>query len=179
VRSRSPSAHSSDRSVPPGRALFDEIAPFAWRTLRFLGVPEDDLPDLTQEVLIIVHHKAHTFEGRAAFKTWVYRICHRTAIAFFRKTRSAARSARLAEQTQVLPVDPSGRIEARSLLKGLLSKLDEDKRVVFVLYEIEGLSMREISEVLECPLQTAYSRLHAARRLLEQEISERCDGSAA
>jgi RNA polymerase sigma-70 factor (ECF subfamily) len=52
----------------------------------------------------------------------------------------------------------------------LLAGLDEDKRNVLVLYEIEGLTMREVAEVVGCPLQTAYSRLHAARDLLHAAL---------
>jgi RNA polymerase sigma-70 factor (ECF subfamily) len=45
----------------------------------------------------------------------------------------------------------------------VLDELDDDKRVVFVLYELEELTLREISEALSVPLQTVYSRLHSAR----------------
>jgi RNA polymerase sigma-70 factor (ECF subfamily) len=48
--------------------------------------------------------------------------------------------------------------------EALLAKLDDEKRRVFVLYEVEGLSMIEVAEIVGCPLQTAYSRLHAARK---------------
>jgi RNA polymerase sigma-70 factor (ECF subfamily) len=58
------------------------------------------------------------------------------------------------------------RAEARLMLETILNLLDEDKRAVFVLYEIEGLAMREVAEVVGCPLQTAYSRLQAARKLV-------------
>ena len=53
--------------------------------------------------------------------------------------------------------------EALVRLDGILTGLDEDKRAVFVLYEIEQLAMAEVAEAVGCPLQTAYSRLHAAR----------------
>jgi RNA polymerase sigma-70 factor (ECF subfamily) len=52
----------------------------------------------------------------------------------------------------------------------VLDRLDEAKRDVFVLYEIEGLTMREVCEILDCPLQTAYSRLHAARKVLTDAV---------
>jgi RNA polymerase sigma-70 factor (ECF subfamily) len=52
----------------------------------------------------------------------------------------------------------------------VLDRLDEAQRAVFVLYEIEELSMAEIAEAVGCPLQTAYSRLHAARAQVEQTI---------
>ena len=52
------------------------------------------------------------------------------------------------------------------MVESLLACLDEDKRAVFVLYELEGFSMKEVAEIVSCPLQTAYSRLHAARERL-------------
>ncbi len=60
------------------------------------------------------------------------------------------------------------RVELRATLTQLLDALDEDKRAVLVLYEIEGLSMKEVAEIVDCPLQTAYSRLHAARRRIAE-----------
>ena len=60
------------------------------------------------------------------------------------------------------------RKQARERLGALLSQLDDDKRAVFTLYEIEELPMKDIARIVGCPLQTAYSRLHAARqRVLE------------
>jgi RNA polymerase sigma-70 factor (ECF subfamily) len=61
-------------------------------------------------------------------------------------------------------------MEARSTLRRALGELDDAKRDVFVLYEIEGLTMREVCEILDCPLQTAYSRLHAARKILAEAL---------
>jgi RNA polymerase sigma-70 factor (ECF subfamily) len=61
-------------------------------------------------------------------------------------------------------------------LKFLLDRLDEQKRQVFVLYEIEGMTMKEVCEVLECPLQTAYSRLHAARAVLSEALENEQGG---
>ena len=53
----------------------------------------------------------------------------------------------------------------------MLESLDEEKRAVFVLYEIEDLAMPEIAEALSLPLQTAYSRLYAARKQAESFFS--------
>lgn len=68
------------------------------------------------------------------------------------------------------PADTVSRLEARSAMEFALSRLDEPKREIFVLYEIEGLTMREVCDVLDCPLQTAYSRLHAARKVLAEAL---------
>lgn len=75
--------------------------------------------------------------------------------------------------------DGEQHVEARSTLDFLLARLDEPKRRVFVLYEIEGMTMKEVSEVLECPLQTAYSRLHAARAILTEALANDEKGGAS
>jgi RNA polymerase sigma-70 factor (ECF subfamily) len=62
--------------------------------------------------------------------------------------------------------DHVARGQLRHTLETLLDRLDADKRAVIVLFEIEELSMKEVAEVLGCPVQTAYSRLHAARKIL-------------
>jgi RNA polymerase sigma-70 factor (ECF subfamily) len=64
------------------------------------------------------------------------------------------------------------RARARDRLAALLDGLDDDKRAVFVLYEIEQLSMREVSDVLRCPLQTCYSRLKAAHKIIREANHE-------
>src|SRR5262245_35284280 len=59
--------------------------------------------------------------------------------------------------------------EALELGWRLLQQLPEEQREVFVLYEVEDMSMPEIARALDCPLQTAYARLYAARaRILAQ-----------
>jgi len=68
---------------------------------------------------------------------------------------------------------PDARAEARSALQALLDELDDDKRAVLVLYELEGLTMKEVAATVGCPLQTAYSRLHAARDRLTALVEGR------
>ena len=60
----------------------------------------------------------------------------------------------------------------RKRLLELLDSLDEEKRQVFVLYEIEELEMKEIAEAMGTPLQTAYSRLRAARQTLARGLGQ-------
>jgi RNA polymerase sigma-70 factor, ECF subfamily len=56
------------------------------------------------------------------------------------------------------------RREALAALQGVLDRLPPAQRAAFVLYEIEELHMADVARILDCPVQTAYSRLHAARR---------------
>jgi RNA polymerase sigma-70 factor (ECF subfamily) len=166
----------SGRPQPTLREVFDEHARYVWRTLRHLGVADADLEDLCQEVFVTVHRKLADFEGRSSLRTWIYGICLRVAAdyrrrAYVRRERAFAEpDADGATTESALPIT---QIERRATMEALLDELDDDKRAVLVLYEIEGLTMKEVAEVVGCPLQTAYSRLHAARERLLQAFAAR------
>ena len=160
-------------SPPPFAEIFRAHAPLVWRALRRLGVREADVEDLSQEVFVIVHRKLPTFEGRSALSTWIYGICVR--VASDHKKRAHVRreqpTDRPPDERHSAPqLEEFARGQARALLDRALDTLDEDKRAVFVLYEIEELDMPEVAKALSCPLQTAYSRLYAARKLVQAEV---------
>lgn len=160
--------------VPSFAEVFRAYSSFVWRVLLRFGVPEADVDDVAQEVFLGVHRNLHRFEGRCSLRTWIYGICHRRAIDHRR--RAAVRIG-LAEDTDVeIGVAPGQESklmveQARDRLAQLLDALDADKRTVFVLFEIEGIPMEEVAEIVGCPLQTAYSRLYAARRKVEAALS--------
>lgn len=147
--------------------VFAQHAPYVFRVLRRLGVDESDVEDVCQEVFLVVNRRLPEFEGRSSLRTWIYSICLRCA-ARYRKRPHLRREQRGLEPNE-LPTDPS---QLRALehkralerLDAVLGALPEAQREVYVLYELEELGMREIAEAIDCPLQTAYSRLHAARR---------------
>ncbi len=177
---RAPSAGA--RTLADGWRLFTDNVGFVSRTLRHLGVGDADLEDVCQEVFLIAHKRRESFEGRASIKTWLYRICWNTA-ANHRRSH-----AKTQLRSQPLDVEPGvaapqeaqlHRQRARDQLAALLDLLDDDKRAVFVLYEIEQLSMREVSEALGCPLQTGYSRLKAAHKIVKEAASRMRKGTDA
>ena len=154
-------------------AVFQENAPFAWRVLRRLGVAEADADDVCQEVFVTVHRRLGDFEARSSVRTWVYGICVRTASDYRRRTRTRREvTLETPPDTSVGPhqEDDLSLRRARDTLDRILEQIDEDKRVVFVLFEIEELPMADVATVVGCPLQTAYSRLHAARRDVEAAL---------
>lgn len=163
--------------------LFREHAPFVWRVLRRMGVREADVEDACQEVFLVVHRKLPEFEERSAIRTWIYGITIRVAKDARRK-RSHEREELVASvPEQTAPDDPHtalGIARARATLDRILDTLDDDKRAAFVLYEIEELPMTEVAGALGCPLQTAYSRLHAARdrvaKAVDRTQAARMDG---
>lgn len=160
--------------------VFREHAPYVWRAMRRLGVREADAEDLCQEVFVVVHRKLAEFEGRSSMRTWIYGICVRVARDHRRRAH-----VRREQPTEHVPEERRSapqlaellRSEARALLDAALETLDDDKRAVFVLYEIEGLEMKEVAEAVGCPLQTAYSRLHAARKRVTATVERRIGGA--
>jgi RNA polymerase sigma-70 factor (ECF subfamily) len=152
------------------RALFDAHADHVFRTLKRLGVRDPDVTDACQEVFVVVHRRLPDFDGTSTPKTWIYGICLRVASDYRRKMRRRREdvSAELPDaQVVATQEDTVDRRQLQARLDAVLERLDEPKRVVFVLYELEELSMTEIVKIVGCPLQTAYSRLHAARAFVK------------
>lgn len=164
----------SAATAPRFEELFRTHAPSVWRVLRRLGVREADVEDQCQEVFVVVHRKLAEFEGRSQFKTWIYGICLRVA-SDYRRRAHVRREEPTADVPEQQHSPPQARLleraQARALLDAALAELDEDKRAVFVLYEIEEVPMAEVALAAGCPLQTAYSRLHAARRRVQESLS--------
>ncbi len=150
--------------------VYLEHVAVVWRFLRSMGVRESDVEDVCQEVFVVVHRNLAGFDGRNPLSTWLYAICFRTASSYRRK--ASFRRELVTDELPEPPQEPEqteavARQQARRLLARVLDELDEEKRAVFVLYEIEEQPMAEVAAALGCPLQTAYSRLHAARHHVE------------
>jgi RNA polymerase sigma-70 factor (ECF subfamily) len=156
-------------------AVVAEHGPYIWRVLRRLGVRASDIEDVWQETFIVVHRKLGGFEGRSSVRTWLSAIAVRVASDY--RNRAHRRREQATEEVPDDPEDMFQRVsqhdelverERRALLDKLIAELKPEQREVIVLYEFAELPMQEVADALGCPLQTAYSRLHAARRALEQ-----------
>jgi RNA polymerase sigma-70 factor, ECF subfamily len=142
-------------------AVFEEHQQYVWRALRYLGVAERDLADVTQEVFVVVHERLPSFRGESKLRTWIYGIALNHARAWKRKAAREQLVADLPEQTA--PEEP---LALRRRLLCALDALDDDKRAVFVLHELEQYPMNEVAHIVGCELFTAYARHRAARKKL-------------
>jgi RNA polymerase sigma-70 factor (ECF subfamily) len=150
-------------------AVYAAHARFVWQLALRLGVSRADCEDVSQEVFLVVHKKLASFDGRSALRTWIYAIVYRAASEHGRKRREHP------VEGATLPTGPGQDLaidarDARRILESILERLDDDKRAVFVLYELEEMTMADVAEIVGCPLQTAYSRLHAARAEFEAAV---------
>jgi len=156
-------------------ALYDAHADFVWRCLHRLDIHTADLPDLLQEVFVVVHRRRAERDLRASPRGLVWSVA--VGLARNYRRRASRRRERLPSQ---MPERRDGSSPERELLRArerehgrrLLDQLDPEKRAVFVMFEVEGASGREIAASLGLPLGTVHSRLHAARRELRRGLEQ-------
>jgi RNA polymerase sigma-70 factor (ECF subfamily) len=166
---------SERRSESPAiDAIYDAHFRYVWRCLRSLGVNDAALDDAVQDVFIVVQRKLSSFEGRSELATWLYGIALRVA----RRYRARAR-AEMAPRAELDAVDVPDGVDAESqlehserlvLARRALDALDDEKREVFVLSQVEQMSAPEIAAIVGVPVNTVYSRLRAARAAFAVEV---------
>lgn len=163
---------SSPADEPAARvaALFDAHCGFVCRVLRHHGVHEAALDDAVQDVFVTAHRRWSSFEGRSSARSWLYGIARRIAFRYRRSAEARARRFVAEDDSPAEGIDePFARAHAAQSLAALLHGLDADKRTVFVLTELEGMTAPEVAEALGIPLGTAYSRLRAAWQVLGRQ----------
>lgn len=150
-------------------AIYEAHFDFAWRSLRRLGVPPTVIEDAVQDLFVVVCRKLPGFEGRASIKTWLFSIAIRIAKEHIRR-QARRRLDRLCPTPDRprLPSDRAAEAEEVALLDRLLAELDEDRRAVFVMAELEEMTAPEIAEALGTNPNTVYTRLRAARRCFNE-----------
>jgi RNA polymerase sigma-70 factor (ECF subfamily) len=175
-------ARASAPVAPRSRPLptFDEVyaqhARFVFRVLRGMGVPDAQADDALQDVFLVVHQRLHEFDHRARVSTWLFQIALRVAQGYRRKTRRAREHTPIDDQFTLPAQSPQERTEAAQIaqrLQTLLDGLDEEKRVVLMLADLEELTVPEIAELTGTPLNTVYTRLRRARAALAAQWQKR------
>jgi RNA polymerase sigma-70 factor, ECF subfamily len=162
------------------RRVYVEHGGFLWRSLQRLGVREADLEDVLQEVLMVVHRRAESFDARRSkLTTWLFGVClrvargHRRRAYFRRETSDDGLTERAHEHTPETELD---RRELERRLTRILDSMSCEKRATFVLFELDGMPCEQIAELMEVPLGTVHSRIHSARahfkKCFEREATE-------
>jgi RNA polymerase sigma-70 factor (ECF subfamily) len=171
-----PMVHLTPRVAPSAAArrqearlseMLDAHYRVVWRTLRRLGVPPDRVDDAAQEVYIIAARKLELVEVGCE-KRYLLGTAVRVA-ANYRRARAARPEVSdddlLARESD--PAPTADRLldqkRMRELLDQVLDSLSRDLRTVFVLFELEGLSVPEIADLTGAPVGTVASRLRRAR----------------
>jgi RNA polymerase sigma-70 factor (ECF subfamily) len=142
--------------VPSLKELYEAEFSFVWRNLRRLGVQEADLRDAAQDVFVVVHRRLSEFEGRSSIRWWLYCVVKRVAS----QARRTRRRRELPETT-----DPD-EVEGSLALPDESAELDEEQRDIVILADLEECTAPEIASMLDCNVNTVYSRLRIGRAKL-------------
>ena len=158
--------------------IYEDHFDFVWRNARRLGVPEASADDVAQDVFLIVQRRIADFDdGRGSIQSWIFGILVRVVRDHRRSfRRKGARNVSLDhESTKAAAVaygtNPNELVEHAErvrLFEELLAKLDEDKRTLLILSELEQWTLREIAELFGSNTNTIHSRLRAAKRAFER-----------
>jgi len=166
----------SSSEFPPFKEIHREYLNFVWSAARRFGVEPSAMEDVVQEVFMVIHARLHTVEKPESLRSWIYSVVRRIAANHRRIRRAnAARPGEPGFQEALsrepTPLERTERTDAARLLLTLLETIDERKREMFALVEIDELSVPEAAEILNIPVNTAYSRLRSARQEFEQALA--------
>jgi RNA polymerase sigma-70 factor (ECF subfamily) len=147
---------------PPGSGLevFDEVYDrefeYVWRNLGRFGVPESEIPDAVHEVFLVLYRRWNELDRKDALRPWLFGVARRIAAGLRNKQRE-----------QPSDIDPGAAedplVAKRKLLWKAMGGLDEDRRAVVILHDLEGHTGAEIAAMLDIPVNTVHSRLRLAR----------------
>lgn len=168
---RPQTAHDADERM---RRLVVEHYDFVWRILRRLGIPEAAAEDAAQDVFIVVDRKTREFWPKNQ-KSYLFAVAMRVAAEKRRAERREPEhlSAEAWAEVQDLAPGPDLALDDRralALVDQFLDSIPFEQRVVFVLFELEDMTMHQIAETLEIPPGTVASRLRLARKAFRQAV---------
>jgi RNA polymerase sigma-70 factor (ECF subfamily) len=168
------------------RQLYDRCFPLVHRVVVRLGTPWREVPDVCQDIFVRVHRGLRGFRAEARLSTWLYRItvnevnrAGRTGALWRAVGAVLGREARSAAPEELRPDLVLERSQASAELQQILAAMRPKQREAFVLHEIEELSLEQIAEVVESPVETVKSRLKHARSDFERLRRQRQMQAAA
>lgn len=178
MRSEAIDESRSASPVPwqPGqlRLFFDEHFDFVWRVLARHGIPNADLDDAAQHVFMIVSNKGPSAFQPGSERAFLFGVAYKTS-QYFRRTQVRRREVPAdaldyADSPLPAPDVLADQSRAREVLDRILDLMVEDVRSVFVLHQLEQMTMAEIAGILAIPPGTVASRLRRAREIFDESV---------
>jgi len=146
---------------------------FVWRTLRRLGVPTGDVEDASQQVFLVAHRRLVEIVPESE-RSFLFQTALRVAADWRRSQRRRKQEAALAlpevADIAASPEEMLDRQRQRALLDQVLGSLPMKLRAVFVLFELEEMTLAEIATMSSTPLGTVASRLRRARQAFSKAV---------
>jgi RNA polymerase sigma-70 factor (ECF subfamily) len=143
---------------------FDGEFDHVYRALRRHGVAADDAEDLAQDAFVVMWRRRADYDPERSLRAWLSGIALKLALDHRRRRGREVPSGFIDRQDDAArPDERIASASARLLVRESLSQLSPKHRAVIVMHDLDGVPMQHIARELGVPLQTAYSRLRAAR----------------
>ena len=155
-----------------------------YRAVRGYFKDETEIEDIMQNSYLKAYTKLNQFKFKATFSTWLIRIGINEALARLKENQklthlnhniiniTSYKTQDIPDKNQLNPQEKMIRTEARQLIENAIDTLDLKYRTVYILKEIEGLSLNEIAVVQDITLSNAKVRLHRAKQNLKERLYE-------
>jgi RNA polymerase sigma factor (sigma-70 family) len=150
------------------KKLYDENVNPLFRFMMQFSKDQDSVADWVQRAFINAYNNINSFSGKSKFSTWLFSIAINEMKIDLRR-KSSKNTLRFDENTENLGTfDQINDFEWKQEMKHILSELDENKRLVFILFEIEGYNHNEISDMLEISSANSRTTLSRAKQILKE-----------
>lgn len=165
---KAPTTTPPTHLAPDFRTLFQTEFGYVCRSLHRFGVPSADVDDVAHDVFVAVHARLADYDPARPIRPWLFAFAARLAAKYRERANKFGRPQRHSDEPEIMDSTPNAdeqlqASEARSIVVAALQAIDEHRRAVFILHELDEQPMPEIAAALEIPLNTAYSRLRLAR----------------
>lgn len=145
-----------------------------------------DAEDLVQESALKAFRYFHRFDKGTNFRAWIYRILTNNFINHYRKNKKQPGNVEIDSVSFKLKEEKTGfweHVNDRNNdfdyetifddeINAAIDKLPDEYKIVVLLSDVDGLSYKEISEIIERPIGTVMSRLHRGRKMLQRSLSK-------
>lgn len=166
------------------KTIVEQWQDMVYNTILGIVQNETEAEDLAQDVFIKVFEKIGTFKGDSKFSTWLYRIATTTALDHLRSKKRKKRfgflqslSGASGEEKEQIPdfnhpgVSLDNKERAAVLFKAI-EELPENQRIAYTLHKLEGLSYRDVSEVLNTTVSAVESLMSRANQNLRKQLED-------
>lgn len=165
--------------------LLDEYEQRVFHTCLSFVPNKEDAEDVAQEVFVEVFRSIHKFKGNSKLSTWIYRISTNKSLEFIRKKNTKKRFAFMQSIFgNEIPLDKTSyftemnhpgivlenKEKSETIFKAI-NKLPEAQRIVFTLHKVDGLSYKEVSEIIEKSISSVESLMFRAKKNLQQILA--------
>jgi RNA polymerase sigma-70 factor (ECF subfamily) len=154
--------------------VYEAHFPFVWRTVRRLGIPENAVDDVVQDVFLVVHRRLSMCGAAESIRAWLFSITrrvvrnarrslHRKPAHLGGPARSTCDVDAVASASALSPHDAAIKAEALRTVHSILDAMPDERREVFVLADLEQMNVTDIARAVGANVNTVYARLRAAR----------------